>query len=174
MWNKALTDSVLMLCLSIVLFADQKNKKGNERGLLHRRESTLISTVLRKLVRFNPGLFPYKMGGTWRQRCRQSEENGTGQYPDILSEWIQKSSRGSTPPEPPPPHPPLQACNFGACLRNTSAFILHLLQHITPHILEGFSSHNPWIMCIWGNCGKEVLHFVTQSNNVVLNKQGFW
>ena len=93
---------------------------------------------------------------------------------NILSEWIQKSSRGNTPPEPPPPHPPLEACNFGACLRNTSAFILYLLQHITPHILEGFSSHNPQIMCIWGNCGKEVLHFVTQSNNVVLNKQGFW
>ena len=45
MRNKALIDSVLMLGLSIVLFADQKNKKENERRLLHRRESTLISTV---------------------------------------------------------------------------------------------------------------------------------
>ena len=129
MRNKALTDSVLMLCLSIVLFADQINKKENERRLLHRRESTLISTILWKLVRFNPGLFPYKMGGTWGQDCCQSEENGTGQYPVWMNP---KKLRG------------------------------------------GFSSHNPQIMCTWGNCGKEVLHFVSQSNNVVLNKQGFW
>ena len=72
------------------------------------------------------------------------------------------------------PPPPLEDCTFGACLRNRSALILRLLQHIRPHILEGFSSHNPWNMCIWGSCGREVLHFVTQSNNVVLNKQGFW
>lgn len=70
-----------MLCLSIVLFAGQKNKKENERRLLHRQESTLISTVLQKLVRFNPGLFPYKMGGTWGQGCRQSEENPGGVRP---------------------------------------------------------------------------------------------
>ena len=93
---------------------------------------------------------------------------------NIRSEWIQKSSRGSTPPDPNHPLPPLDTCTFGACLRNSSAFILRLLQHIRPHVLEGLSSHNPWLMCIWGNCGKEVLHFVTQSYNVVLNKQGFW
>ena len=143
----------------------QKNKKENERRLLHRRESTLVSTVLRALVRFNPGLFPYKMGGTWWQGCHQSEENGTGQYPVWMNPKI---FQGEYAPWTPPltPHKKLA--------RNTSAFILHLLQHIRPHTLEGFSSHNPWIMCIWGNCGKEVLHFVMQSNNVVLNKQGYW
>ena len=152
MRNKALTDSVLMLCLSIVLFADQINKKENERRLLHRRESTLISTILWKLVRFNPGLFPYKMGGTWGQDCCQSEENGTGQYPV----WMNPK-------------------NFQGCLFKIKvSVILRLLQHIRPHILEGFSSHNLRIMCIWSNCGKEVLHFVMQSNNVLLNKQGFW
>ena len=152
MRNKALTDSVLMLCLSIVLFPDQKNKKENERRLLHRRESTLISTILRKLVRFNPGLFPYKMGGTWGQDCCQSEENGTGQYPVWMNPKI---FQGEYAPRPPPPHPPLEACTFGACLRNTSAFILHLLQHITPHILEGFSSHNPRIMYIEAIMGRK-------------------
>ena len=90
---------------------------------------------------------------------------------NILSEWIQKFP-GRVRLQPPPP--PLEACTFGACLRNRSALILHLLQHIRPHILEGFSSHNPWNMCIWGSCGREVLHFLTQSNNVVLNKQSFW
>ena len=142
-----------MLCLSIVLFADQINKKENERRLLHRRESTLISTVLSNYWSDSTqGSFLTKwegLGDKVAANLRRME------LANILSEWIQKTSRG-------------------ACLRNRSAFILRLLQHIRPHMLEGFSSHYPSIMCIWGSCGKEVLHFVTQSNNVVLNKQGFW
>ena len=129
------------------------------------RIHTDFHLFLWKLVRFNTGLFPYKIGGT----CRQSEENETGQYPVWMNPKNFLGEYASSAPPPPP-----EACTFGACLRNRSALILRLLQHIRPHILEGFSSHNPWNMCIWGSCGREVLHFVTQSNNVVLNKQGFW
>lgn len=130
---------------------------------------------------------PKKWKGKWKET--HTDENPHwflpfyGNWSDStqgssLTEWeglgdkvaTNKTSRGSTPPAPSPP----EACTFGACLRNRSALILRLLQHIRPHILEGFSSHNPWNMCIWGSCGREVLHFVTQSKIVVLNKQGFW
>ena len=151
MRNKALTDSVLMLCLSIVLFADQKNEKENERRLTQTRIHTDFYHFT-EIGQIQPRDLPLQNG----------RDLGTRLQPIKLPEG------GRLQP------PPQKACTFGACLRNRSALILRLLQHIRPHILEGFSSHNPWNMCIWGSCGREVLHFVTQSNNVVLNKQGFW
>ena len=171
MWNKVLTESVLMLCLSIVLFADQKNKKENERRLLHRRESTLISTILRKLVRFNPGLFPYKMGGTWGQDCCQSEENGTGQYPVWMNPKI---FQGEYAPRPPPPPPPTRSLHLWRLFKKYISIYPTPIAAYHTSYTWGLFFPQPSNYVYWDNYGKEVLHFVTQSDNVVLNKQGFW
>ena len=107
MRNKALTDSVLILCLSIVLFADKKIKRRMKGD---------------SCTDENPRWFP-PFYGHWSDSTQGSfltKWEGLGdkvatnlrrmELANILSEWIQKSSRGSTPLEPPlsPPTRSLQ------------------------------------------------------------------
>lgn len=105
MRNKALTDSVLMLCLSIVLFADQKNKKENERRLTQTRIHTDFYHFT-EIGQIQPRDLPLQNG----------RDLGTRLQPIKLPGVVRLQ-----------PPPPPEACTFGACLRNRSALILCLL-----------------------------------------------
>ena len=92
---------------------------------------------------------------------------------NILSEWIQKSSRESMPPDPPPP-PPTRSLHLWRLFKKYISIYPTPIAAYHTSYTWGLFFPQPSNYVYWGNYGKEVLHFVTQSDNVVLNKQGFW